>query len=131
MSGEKDLTQLIKNMNPELRDGEFVFASLDRKDVKSKGLNPVFTFIEDEGLSLIIRQMDAEINNIPYDSVFKMITLNIHSSLNAVGFFAVILNELAKQNISVNPVSAFYHDHLFIPKEKAETAMVVLRKITI
>jgi len=59
-----------------------------------------------------------------------MITLNIHSSLEAVGFLAVITTHLAKLDIGVNPVSGFYHDHLFIPEDKASVVMVALAELS-
>jgi len=55
-----------------------------------------------------------------------MITLNIHSSLDAVGFMARIATELAKHDMGVNPVSGFYHDHLFVPDGREEDALRVL-----
>ena len=59
-----------------------------------------------------------------------MITLNIHSSLEAVGFLAVITTHLAKLNVGVNPVSGFYHDHLFIPAERAQDVMTALSELS-
>jgi hypothetical protein len=55
-----------------------------------------------------------------------MITLTIHSDLQAVGFLAPIMTRLAEAGISVNPVSAFYHDHLFVPWDKRNEAMEIL-----
>jgi hypothetical protein len=40
-----------------------------------------------------------------------------------VGFLAAITGRLADAGISVNPVSAFYHDHLFVPEHKADEAL--------
>lgn len=31
--------------------------------------------------------------------------------------------------MGVNPVSAFYHDHLFVPAERAEEAMALLLRL--
>jgi uncharacterized protein len=50
--------------------------------------------------------------------------------LEAVGFMAAIATQLAQQGISTNPVSAFYHDHLFIPASDADKAMVVLQALS-
>lgn len=55
-----------------------------------------------------------------------MITLSIHSSLDAVGFIAAVAGKLAQHGISVNPISAYYHDDLFVPSETADRAMKVL-----
>jgi hypothetical protein len=43
---------------------------------------------------------------------------------------AAITTCLAKENISVNPVSAFYHDHLFVPEDRADDAMRLLRGLS-
>lgn len=59
-----------------------------------------------------------------------MISLMAHSSLDAVGFLAAITAKLAAAGISVNPVSAFYHDHLFVPFDKAEMAMNLLSEFS-
>ncbi len=60
----------------------------------------------------------------------RMITLEIHSSLDAVGFLAAITARLAEAGMGVNPVSAFYHDHLFVPADRAAEAMQVLQRLS-
>jgi len=60
-----------------------------------------------------------------------MITLTIHSDLNAVGFLASITKKLAEKGISVNAISAFYHDHLFVPYEKRIEVIKALKELTI
>jgi hypothetical protein len=46
-----------------------------------------------------------------------------------VGFLAAITASLAEAGISVNAVSAFYHDHLFVPVERAEDAKLLLQRL--
>lgn len=130
MSGETNLRELIKNIQPELVNEEFIFASMDEDKFRDKKLNPLCRFLENEGISLILRRVEADEKGIHYNSVFKMITLKVHSSLEAVGFLAKITGELAKHQISVNPVSAYYHDHLFIPISKAEEALIILKQMS-
>ena len=74
---------------------------------------------------------EAEEHKIPYEFPSRMITLNVHSSLDAVGFLAKITNALAEEgNMGVNPVSGFYHDHLFVPETRADDAMKILQSLT-
>ncbi|WP_353843164.1 ACT domain-containing protein, partial [Mesorhizobium sp.] len=40
-----------------------------------------------------------------------------------------ITARLAAAGMGVNPVSAFYHDHLFVPADRAEEAMELLEKL--
>jgi len=58
-----------------------------------------------------------------------MITLNIHFSLEAVGYLAVITAHLATLDVGVNPVSGFYHDHLFIPSDRSQDVLTALLEI--
>jgi hypothetical protein len=129
MPDETNPRLLIQNMQPELKEGEYVFASFNKEKIIYKKLNPICTFMEKEGISVIINRDEADLNKIQYEFVFSMITLNIHSSLNAVGFLAKIISELANHNISVNPVSAYYHDHLFVLSSKAEEVFAILNNL--
>ncbi len=60
----------------------------------------------------------------------RMITLNVHSSLHAVGFLAAITTHLAQAGIAVNPVSAYRHDHLFVPDDRADEALGLLLQLS-
>lgn len=86
-------------------------------------------FEEPEGTTLILLKSDAESHALPYEFPCRMITLNIHSSLEAVGFIARIASELAKHDMGVNPVSGFFHDHLFVPDGREHDAMTILQQM--
>ena len=126
MDGETNLDILLKNMQPVLHEGIYVFHSSDIALSETIALNPIMIFQEREGTALILEKKNADNANLIYHYPSKMITLNVHSSLNAIGFLAAITRKLADKNISVNPVSAHYHDHLFIPEDKADSAMKCL-----
>ncbi|CAN5132267.1 hypothetical protein BH10PSE3_BH10PSE3_21440 [soil metagenome] len=81
-------------------------------------------------MTLIVTQGEAEAAGLEAVFPCRMITLNIHSSLQAVGFLAALLPALAAEGMGVNPVSGFFHDHLFVPAERAEDALRVLRRMT-
>jgi uncharacterized protein len=78
------------------------------------------------GLALILPQAEAERAFIASEYPCRSIALRIHSSLQAVGFLAAITERLSDAGISVNAVSAFYHDHLFVPENRAGEAMELL-----
>ena len=85
-------------------------------------------FREQEGITLIVEQGQADQARIPYTDLWACITLNIHSALTAVGFIAAISSKLAAAGLSVNPVSAYYHDHLFVLWTERERVLDVLHK---
>ncbi len=130
MSGETNLTVLLQSMNPKLDKKEYVFCSVPIEQVATLNVNPICQFRELEGMTLILTIQQAEKANLNYELVWRMITLLVHSSLEAVGFLATITNKLAEKGISVNAVSAYYHDYLFVPANKAEQAMHILTSMS-
>ena len=127
MAGTVELDELLKTTSPEIQDGEYVFCSVDGNYSDYSHMNPLSSFKESEGLTLIISAEDAKKANIAYESKFKQITLTVHSSLNAVGLTAAIAIKLSSYGISANVVAAYYHDHIFVQSEKADKALMALR----
>ncbi|MDG2339701.1 MAG: ACT domain-containing protein [Paracoccaceae bacterium] len=128
MSGENDLNVLLASMTATINEGVFVFATLPNGDVPA-GLTARMIFEEAEGTTLILLQSEADHFGLDYEFPCRMITLNVHSALEAVGFIARIATELAKQGMGVNPVAGFYHDHLFIPDGREQEALAVIADI--
>lgn len=128
VSGETSLEVLLKSMQPVLRDGEYVFCTVNQKLEDLIQLDPVSFFQEDEGITLILLRTSADRVALSYNSSFRMITLSVHSSLEAVGFMAAITTKLSEHNISVNPISAYYHDHLFVLTNQSSRAIELLRE---
>jgi hypothetical protein len=117
-------------MQPKLLDGNFVFCTITDGDLSDiLKLAPIASFQEEEGLSLLSSQQNADEANIKYDSVLKGITLSVHSSLDAVGFTAAVANKLASNGIPANVVAAYYHDHVFVPADKAQFALQLLTEL--
>ncbi|MEM7196000.1 MAG: ACT domain-containing protein [Pseudomonadota bacterium] len=131
MVGEKDLETLLATMSPELGVEDYVFCTFpDASYGDFSELNPLATICESEGLTLIISKTQADSNNIEYESVFRRITLTIHSSLDAVGLTAAIADKLGQRGISANVVAAFYHDHFFVQSDLAAEAMEALAEFS-
>jgi len=129
-SGEVNLGILLHDMKPELQCGEYVFCTAGDAHIREIDCALVGAFHEAEGLTLIVARTEADRLNMNYSHIARMITLTVHSSLNAVGFLATITDRLAAHNISTNVISAYYHDHLFVPVDRAEEALAILEDIT-
>ena len=129
MIGEMDIDKLLALLQPALLDGEYVFCSspsLGYGDLDE--LQPISCYQEQEGLSLLLSKSTADSAGLSYSSVFCGITLSVHSSLDAVGFTAAVAKKLARNGISANVIAAHYHDHVFVPADKAKLALALLRE---
>ncbi len=129
MSGETNLNALIKSMSAVLIDGLYVFVTLPA-DQPPLNIAARMMFQEAEGTTYIILKSEAEARDLSFEFPCRMITLNIHSSLEAVGFMARIATALAKHDMGVNPVSGFFHDHLFVPDGREQDALAVLAEMS-
>ncbi|MCX2722446.1 ACT domain-containing protein [Roseibium salinum] len=131
MRGETDLATLISNMRPMLDPQPYVFCTFASKTVQELAdYDPIGLFAETEGLTAILGVERARELGLAEAEWFRRITLAVHSSLNAVGLTAAISAALSDHGISANVVAAFFHDHVFVPEERAEEALQVLRSLT-
>jgi uncharacterized protein len=128
MTGVRDLHDLCRQMTPSMVEGVFVYCSFSDFRLPH-GLEPICTFREDEGLTAIVSKTQAEASGVSYTFPCRLITLAVHSSLDAVGFLACITNRLAREGIACNAVAGFHHDHLFVPQSRAEETLQVLRSL--
>ena len=129
MVGETDLSMLLASLAPHLIDGDFVFCTIQGAEYGDFAeLSPIASFLEAEGLTLLVDRENADKAGINYESIFKGITLSVHSSLEAVGLTAAVSSKLAERGISANVIAAYYHDHIFVQAEKADAAISALNE---
>jgi hypothetical protein len=129
MRSESELRALLRAMHPEMDATDYVFISADPDRPPMLPSAPILTFREEEGLTQIVRRDEASRAGLVSAFPCRRITLTVRSNLAAVGFLAALCSELAKAGISVNAVSAFHHDHLFVPIDEAERALSVLKEL--
>lgn len=130
-TGGRDLRKLLASMEPRLLPDEYVFCTVpESKQESVAGLPALATFREAEGLGLVLERSVADRNGHPYGSVMRCISLTVHSALEAVGLTAAISSRLARHGISANVIAAYYHDHLFVPAERATEALERLRELS-
>ena len=128
-TGETNLQALISNMEPVLNEGEYVFSTVTDIDAIPRK-DTICEVKEKEGVTVILSIENAKKLGLPYTFVAAWITLNIHSSLDAVGLTAAFATELGKNNISCNVVAGYYHDHIFVDVKDKEKAVEVLWEMT-
>ncbi|MDB1124942.1 ACT domain-containing protein [Vibrio algarum] len=128
MTAITELDVLLKTMSPELVTGDYVFCTTQGGISDYLPLDPIATFRESEGLTLVLDKQNAVQASLEFDEIFSLITLTVHSSLEAVGLTAAVANKLASRGISANVIAAYYHDHIFVQKEKAELALDALNE---
>ncbi|MGG2399366.1 ACT domain-containing protein [Pseudomonas sp. SH1-B] len=129
MAGETNLAKLLHSMTPHLNPGQYVFCCVaDDHDCSS--LQPLVSVRELEGLTLVLPRAVADVHGLDYDYVAAWITLEVHSSLAAVGLTASFSAALAQAGISCNVVAGFHHDHIFVASESAERALSTLHALS-
>lgn len=126
MTGEMNLATLLRTLTAKLHPDTYVFAKLETVPA---GITPRMVFVEDQGITLICTRAEAETAGIAYDFPCRMITLDVHSALEAVGFIAHIATRLAAAGMGVNPVAGYFRDHLFIPEGREDDALAVIDAI--
>ncbi len=127
MIGETNLKKLLAGLSPVLRDGEYVFITAESARYGDYAeTDPVASVMEPEGLTLVLEKKTAEKAGFAYNSIFACITLQVHSSLDAVGLTAAVSELLSLHGISANIIAGFFHDHVFVPSGKASAALALL-----
>lgn len=122
VSGETDLQRLLAGLSPTLAERPRAIRTQPAE--APVPADAIMLFREDEGLTVVV----AADNGVDA-AHWAQITLRIHSSLEAVGMMAAIATALAARGIPCNAVSAYYHDHLFVPWERRADAMRALHAL--
>jgi len=123
-----NLAELLRTMEPELHDGVYIFTSV-APDMSLASIEPLATFHEKEGMTVIVREEEALRLQLPIRFRAAWITLTVSSDLQAIGLTAAVATALAEHGISCNVVAAACHDHIFVPVERAYEALERLKSL--
>lgn len=132
MSAEVRLEKLLQNIDPQLQGEVYDFVTMPEAQLRDLLGESLCIFREREGISAIVPRAVAEREGLVTDADgggYRQITLQVHSSLEAVGLTAAVAGELAAEGISANVVAALRHDHVFVPERHAQRALQILRGI--
>lgn len=123
-----DLATLLASMEPELHGGTYAYC-VAPPGTDWRGLSPVVTVAESEGVTLVLPEAQAEQAGFPVLFRAAWITLTVHSDLQAVGLTAAVALALGRVGVSCNAVAGACHDHLFVPVDQADAAMAALGRL--
>jgi len=129
MSGETDLSVLIRSMEPVLSANRYGYVSLAKGQPVPAGCAPFAVICEDEGLTLVAPFDELVALGHPSDAEWARISLTVHSSLSAVGLTAAFARALGDAGISANVIAGYYHDHIFVSWAQREAAVAALQAL--
>ena len=126
--GETDLQRLLAGLAPELAARPRAIRS--QPTGEAVPADAIMLFREQEGTTIVVAVDQVAVADTQDKALWAQITLRIHSSLEAVGMLAAIASALAARDIPCNAVSAYYHDHLFVPWTRRDEAIDALRELS-
>lgn len=118
----------MSHLNPKLHEGTYVFTSVPI-DTDINSLTVVASMHEAEGLTVVLPEQQAIHQGFPIQFRCSWITLGMESALESVGLTAAFARALSDKSISCNVVAGTYHDHLFVPLDRADDALQCLREL--
>ena len=131
MNAETDLDTLMRNLEPRTLPDTYVFCSVEDANYGALShTSPLASFAEPEGLTLVLTRESADQEGLAYQGTFRCISLQVHSSLEAVGLTAAVTSELAAHDISANVIAGYHHDHIFVPSRHADLALSLLKAMS-
>jgi hypothetical protein len=125
-NGETDLERLLATLTVSRRSDEYVVIPFPATAVErgslavGDGIDAVM--VENEAVTVVATGAAAAANNWPQDRHWAWLTIDVHSSLEAVGLTAALANALTALDIPCNVIAAYYHDHLLVPVDRADEA---------
>ena len=128
MPSRDTLTALLRQLNPVLHPGTYVFATV-APDAALSVHEIIASVQEPEGRSVIVESAVARREKLSGRFPCAWITLTVNSDLAATGLTAAFSAALDSAGISCNVVAGIHHDHIFVPHAMAQAAMGALQQL--
>ena len=126
---------MLRSLEIDLLVGEYCFVTVLEGSEKYNDnaladwkSDIIMSFMEAEGLTLIMRRDVADEGMFAYSGTYRVLTLITHTSFDSVGLSSFVSSVLSDASIPAKMVSAFHHEHLLVPADDAERARELLRK---
>lgn len=132
MPGATDLALLLAELSPSVRPGEVVVVTRPVPLTADElvDVEPWATIVEGEGTTYVVVRAVADERGWDHDGTWAWITLEVRSSLAAVGLTAAVATALAEVGIAANVLAAFHHDHVLVPSDRVDEALAALRALS-
>jgi hypothetical protein len=127
-----DLDVLLAGLDASSDRTPYLFCSVPSSPwppAVPEGVEPVAVVAEAEGFTLVVAAGQADHAGLDADRAFVAgrVTLRVHSDLNAIGLTAHVSRVLADAGIAANVVAGRFHDHVFVPFDRLDEALDLLR----
>ncbi len=126
-TGETDLAKMLATLRVQRRPEPVTMVTVSEPVAVGDGIFAVVA--EDEGTTVIATAAEAERRGWASDFLASWLTIEVHSSLDAVGLTAAMSKVLTQHQIPCNVVAGFYHDHLLVPVDQADQAIDALESL--
>lgn len=130
MVGETDLGRMLATLTVRRRPGSYAVVSIGQASeppTVGEGIDAVL--VEEEGITVVCTVEVARGNGWPIEFEAAWLTLEVHSSLEAVGLTAAFSAALGAAAIPCNVLAGFFHDHLLVPTPRADDAVRCLEAL--
>ena len=122
-----DLASMLATIKIDRRAELVTMVSLPEPVALGGGIHVALT--EAEGTTVVATVAEAQRRGWPTDFVAAWLTVQVHSSLEAVGLTAAMSRVLTDRQIPCNVLAGFYHDHLLVPAGRADEAIDALESL--
>jgi hypothetical protein len=123
--GETDLEAMLATLAVDRRPGVFTFVAVS---VPTPGLLAAADamVVEGELTTLVLPVEAAQRAGLPVTVQMAWLTLQVYSSLEAVGLTAAVAERLAARGIACNVLAGYHHDHVLVPLPRVDDAIAAL-----
>jgi hypothetical protein len=116
---------MLATLSVQRRPGVFTYVSIEGPTTDL--LAAAHAIVVEGGQTTLVLPLDsARRADLPIEVELAWLTLDVHSSLEAVGLTAAVSARLAALGIACNVVAGYHHDHLLVPVGRADQAIDAL-----
>ena len=122
--GETDLNVILQELSVVTRPGRFAVVAVEEPPTLGDGVEAMVA--EADRITVVATMERAERSGWQVDFEAAWLTLDVHSSMEAVGLTAAVATALAERNIPCNVLAGWTNDHILVPIGKADDAIATL-----